>query len=117
MSCGVGRRHGSDLTLLHRLAVTAPIRPLAWEPPYAVGVAPKSKKKKKKELQLLAYTTGIATPGPSHISSLCQSLRQLQILNPLSETRDQTHTLMDTSQILNPLSHTGIPTAGSFNSQ
>ena len=24
---------------VHRLAATAPFRPLAWEPPYAVGVA------------------------------------------------------------------------------
>ena len=46
MSCGVGRRHGSDPELLWlwpRLEATAPIRPLAWEPPYAVGVALKSK--------------------------------------------------------------------------
>ena len=42
MSCGVGRRHGSDPALLwlwRRLAATAPIRPLAWEPPYAAGAA------------------------------------------------------------------------------
>ena len=46
MSCGVGRRHSSDLMLLwHRLATIAPIRPLAWEPPYAVGVALAKKKK------------------------------------------------------------------------
>ena len=49
---GVGRRHGLDLALLWlwcRLGTTAPIRPLAWEPPYAVGAALKSKKKKKKK--------------------------------------------------------------------
>ena len=42
MSCGVGRRHGSELALLWlwcRPTDTAPIQPLAWEPPYAVGVA------------------------------------------------------------------------------
>ena len=40
--------------LWHRPASTAPIRPLAWEPPYAVGVAlEKTKKKKKKELKSL----------------------------------------------------------------
>ena len=47
MSCGVGRRHGLDLALLWlwpRPAAVAPIRPLAWEPSYAVaGVALKSK--------------------------------------------------------------------------
>ena len=49
MSCGVGLRHGSDPTLLWlwcRLATTALIGPLAWEPPYATGGAPKDKKKK-----------------------------------------------------------------------
>ena len=50
MSCGLGRRRGSNPALLWlwgRPAAAAPIRPLAWEPPYAVGVALKSKKKKK----------------------------------------------------------------------
>ena len=38
----MGRRCGSDPVLLwplHRPAATALIRPLAWEPPYATGVA------------------------------------------------------------------------------
>ena len=42
VSCDVGRRRGSDLALLwlwYRLAATARIRPLAWELPYATGVA------------------------------------------------------------------------------
>ena len=46
MNCGVGRRRGSDPTLLwlwHRPVATAPIGTLAWEPPYATGVALKSK--------------------------------------------------------------------------
>ena len=54
MSCGMGCRHGSDLALLwlwHRLAAVAPIRPLAWEPSYAVGAALKRQKKKKKKKQ------------------------------------------------------------------
>ena len=53
MSCGLGQRHGSDPVLLwlwHRPAATAQIRPLAWESPYAMGVAPeKARGKKKKE--------------------------------------------------------------------
>ena len=52
MSCGVGHRHGSDPTLLWlwcRPAVTAPNGPLAWEPPYAVGVAPEKTKNKKQK--------------------------------------------------------------------
>ena len=50
MSCGVGRRWGSDLTLLwlwSRLAAVAPIRPLAWELPYAAGVTLKNKTNKQ----------------------------------------------------------------------
>ena len=45
MSYGVGRRCGSDLVLLwHRLVAIALIRSLAWEPPYATGVALKRQK-------------------------------------------------------------------------
>ena len=54
MSCGVGRRCGSDPKLLWlwcRLAVTALIRPLAWEPPYAVGMALEKAKRQKKQKQ------------------------------------------------------------------
>ena len=39
-----------DLALLWlwcRLAAVAPIRPLAWEPPYAAGAAPKRQKSKQ----------------------------------------------------------------------
>ena len=49
MSCGVSRRHGSDLALLWlwcRPVAVTPIRPLAWEPPYAMGAALKRQKKK-----------------------------------------------------------------------
>ena len=53
----------------------------------------------KSELQLLAYTTAIATPEPSCVCNLHHSSRQHRILNPLSEARDQTCILMDTSQI------------------
>ena len=48
MGCGVGHRHSLDLAWLwHRRVALAPIRPLAWEPPYAPGAALKKKKKKK----------------------------------------------------------------------
>ena len=47
MSCGVGHRRDLDLAWLwHRPAATGPIRPLAWELPYAVGVALKRQKNK-----------------------------------------------------------------------
>ena len=48
MSYSVGRRRGLDLALLGlwRMPVaTALNRPLAWDPPYAVGVALRKKKK------------------------------------------------------------------------
>ena len=60
MSCGVGHRCDSGMALLWlrcRLAAIAPIRPLAWEPPCAMGVALKTKKKslidygKKQQIQ------------------------------------------------------------------
>ena len=49
MSCGVGHRGGSDPALLWlwcRPVATDPIRPLAWGPPYIMGVALKRKEKK-----------------------------------------------------------------------
>ena len=53
VNCGVGCRRGSDPALLWlwcRLAATAPIRLLAWEPPYAEGAAlEKAKRPKKKK--------------------------------------------------------------------
>ena len=53
MTCGVGRRRGSDPVLLWlwcRLAATALIRPLAWEP-HAHDAALKSQKEKNKQQQ------------------------------------------------------------------
>ena len=52
MSCGVGCRQGSDPTLLwlwRRPESTAPIRPLAWEPPCASGAAQEMAKRQKKK--------------------------------------------------------------------
>ena len=56
MSCGVGRRCGLDPALLwlwRRPVATAPIRPLAWEAPYAEGAAKEMAKKKKDNAILL----------------------------------------------------------------
>ena len=61
----------------------------------------------KVELQLLAYATATARWDLSHICDLCCSLWQCQILHPLSEARDRTRILTETSQVLNPLSHNG----------
>ena len=52
VSWNVGHRCYLDLVLLwlwlwHRLAATPPVRPLAWEPPYAMDMALKRQKEKK----------------------------------------------------------------------
>ena len=54
----------------------------------------------KSEPQLLASTTATATWDQSHICDLHHSLQPRRILNPLSEARDRTHILKDTSWVL-----------------
>ena len=66
MSCGVGCRRGSVLVLLwlwHRPAAALLIRPLAWEPPYAVGVG---LRKKKKNLGVPIVAQGLTNPTRTH---------------------------------------------------
>ena len=56
MSCGVGCSRSSDPVLLWlwcRPAATAQIQPLAWESPYAAGVAQEMAKRPKKKKKLL----------------------------------------------------------------
>ena len=53
----------------------------------------------KSELQLLAYIAATAMPDPSGIWDLYCSPWQRRILNPLGKARDQTHVLMDISQV------------------
>ena len=67
MSSGVGPRRSLDLALLwlwRRLAATALIRPLAWEPPCETGAALKrqktKKKKRKRKLPVLLKATSKA---------------------------------------------------------
>ena len=67
MSCGVGYRHGSDLALLwlsRKSAATALIRPLAWEPPYAMGVALKKESNKQRLCHL--PTIHVVSDGLRH---------------------------------------------------
>ena len=68
----------------------------------------------KSELQLSAYTTATAMQDPSHIYDLHHSSRQRQILNPLSEARDQTCNLMAPSRIRFYCAMTGTPFIHSF---
>ena len=53
----------------------------------------------KVEVQLPAYPTATEIQGPSYVWNLHHSSWQYRILNPLSETRDWTYILMDTSQV------------------
>ena len=53
----------------------------------------------KSELQLLAYTTATATQDRSCMCDLCCKSQECWILNSLSETRDGTPVLMDTSWV------------------
>ena len=77
VSCSVGCRHGLNPVLLWlccRLAAAAPIWPLAWEPPYALGTAlekDKRQKNKKKNKNKTNHNTVI--PKKS-ISSICWNL-------------------------------------------
>ena len=81
MNCGVGHRYGSDLVLLwlwRRLVATAPIGPLAWEPPYAAGAAQEiatttkdkrqktKKKKKRKEMGSSHRGSVVNNPTSNH---------------------------------------------------
>ena len=66
MSSGVGCRRSSDLELLWlwgRAVSTALIGPLAWEPPYAAGVALKRQKKEKKKKMELPHDPAILLLG------------------------------------------------------
>ena len=53
---GVGRRRGSDnpelLWFWRGPVATAPIGPLAWEPPYATGAAQEKAKRQKNKIKL-----------------------------------------------------------------
>ena len=79
MSCDVGHRHEWDpawLWLSYGLAAVAPIRPLAWELPYAAGAIPEKAKRRKP-----------------------MTLTPKELKNQTGENRDQTCILMDTIQI------------------
>ena len=81
MSCGVGRRGGSDPLLLwlwHRPAPTAQIGLLAWELPHAAGVALKRQKKKKDThfSEFLLWCSGLIIQLVSGVAGLIPGLVQ-----------------------------------------
>ena len=68
VSCGVGRKHGSDPALLwlwHKPVATALNGPLAWEPPYATCVALEKDQKK------VSLTPHLFHSLSAHILSQC----------------------------------------------
>ena len=72
MSCGVGQRRSLDPALLwlwRRPAAAAPMRPLAWEVPYAEGAA--LKKAKNKNLPSLSHLKSL---DPPEIDYKCETL-------------------------------------------
>ena len=93
MSCGVGHRLGSDPVLLwlwRRPPATVPIRPLAWEPPYATGVGLKRQEKNLKKFyhmqhgsNLLLFTSfqpSIPDPSQLGLSFVLFHLKSLHLL-------------------------------------
>ena len=79
MSCGVGRRRGSDPMLLWlwcRPEATAPLGPLAWESPYATSAALKKRKKER---------------APQKGSQLVVSLTAVLVIYEKSAREGQTH--------------------------
>ena len=77
VSCGVGHRHGSGPALLWlwpRLVATAPIRPLAREPPYAAGVAQKNSKKTKKKKDCWGSCRGALETNPTRNHEVAGSI-------------------------------------------
>ena len=61
------------------------------------------------ELQLSAYAMATTNWNLSHVCDLHHSSWQHWIFNPLSEARDQTRTLMDTSWVPHCRATTGTP--------
>ena len=61
------------------------------------------------KLQLLVYATATAMPDPNCIFDPPCSLQQGQICNSLSEAKDQTHILVDTSWVHYHWATTGTP--------
>ena len=110
MSCGVGHRWGLDPALLwlwYRLVAIAPIRPLAWEPPYAAGVAQRNSKKKKNHQSWKKHfrkSIKIEITKPDHIFhipdySLCNQ-NELDFIFQNFWTIWNTHTQIYTQQFL-----------------
>ena len=65
---------------------------------FRVSPAAYGSSRARAQIGAIAYTRATAMPDPSHIYDVHPSSWQRWILNPMSEARDQTHVLMETSQ-------------------
>ena len=78
MSCGVARRRSSDpewLRLWCRLAATASIPPLAWEPLCAAGAALEKAKRQKKRKEKKRKEN----PTYKHISTKAEDITNVKL--------------------------------------
>ena len=85
MSCGVGRRCGSDpmlLCLWYMLAAVAPIGP-AWEYPCASGLAPKRKKRVQGEGSIHHVPNDVAQWKRIWLASMWTQVQSLASLSGL----------------------------------
>ena len=89
MSCGVGQRPGSGLTIWQRLVAVTPIQPLAWEAPYAEGTALKKKKKNPEEKHNMSLCHFLGKPFLSGLNpSFCSCLFSHSAAAPLPPGRN-----------------------------
>ena len=92
LSCGVGCRCGLDPALLwlwRSLVATAPIRPLAWEPPYAVTAAQEmAKRQKNKQTNKQKKQRTINKQTKKHIQSSRKSKGQNWATSELLEPKN-----------------------------
>ena len=111
MSCGVGRRRSLDPALLwlwHRLPAVVPIRPLAWELPYALGMALK-KKKKKKATGIKGSKKVRGQEKPKGRAGVDLGLAEWTELSPMVSNEGQIIPLPPPSQVLKMGDGTGDP--------
>ena len=97
INCGVGHRHGLDpawLWLWCRPGATAPIRPLAWEPPYAEGAVLKTEEEIVVCIPFVLYVLFFCFLGP-HLCHMevprLGAEPELQLLAYATATLDLSH--------------------------
>ena len=84
MSCGVGHRCSLDLVLLwlwcRPVATALMIRPLAWKPPYAVGVALKRQKTQKKKGKKVIWGVSTVAQRVKNLNSIHEGWGSIPVL-------------------------------------